>query len=195
MKDGDAYRLLARLHHTVLRAVVLLSTILARVRCLPYLEAGPKVRIDRGLRVRPYSAVGDGFRIVLKGFNIVGRHTTFQGRGRIELGLRSRCRSYCILDSTEAILIGSDTIVADFVSIRDSDHRHDRLDLPIRDQDVEAREVHIGNDVWIGHGAIILRGVRVGDGAIIAAGAVVRNDVPERKIAAGVPAKVVGTRA
>lgn len=52
----------------------------------------------------------------------------------------------------------------------------------------------IGNDVWIGAGAQILRGVKVGDGAVIAAGAVVTKNVPPYTVAAGVPAKIIKNR-
>ena len=52
----------------------------------------------------------------------------------------------------------------------------------------------IGNDVWIGYGAIIMRGLTIGDGAIIAAGAVVTKDVPPYSIVGGVPAKVIKMR-
>lgn len=55
-------------------------------------------------------------------------------------------------------------------------------------------EIHIGNDVWIGGGAYIRRGVRVGNGAIIAARAVVTRDVPPYAIVGGVPAKVIRYR-
>lgn len=54
--------------------------------------------------------------------------------------------------------------------------------------------VTIGNDVWIGHGAIILPGVQVGDGAVVAAGAVLTKDVAPYQIVAGVPAKVIKPR-
>lgn len=52
----------------------------------------------------------------------------------------------------------------------------------------------IGNDVWIGHGVIVLPGVKVGDGAVLAAGAVVTKDVPPYTIVGGVPAKVIRER-
>ena len=52
----------------------------------------------------------------------------------------------------------------------------------------------VGNDVWIGHGAIILGGVKVGNGSIIAAGAVVTHDVPDCVIVAGNPARVIKSR-
>ena len=51
--------------------------------------------------------------------------------------------------------------------------------------------ISIGNHVWIGINVTILKGVKIGDGAIIAAGAVVTRDVPERCLAAGVPARVI----
>lgn len=62
---------------------------------------------------------------------------------------------------------------------------------------LDQRHVHhiapivIGRDVWIGSGAILLPGVHVGDGAVVAAGAVVRADVPARTIVAGVPARII----
>lgn len=52
----------------------------------------------------------------------------------------------------------------------------------------------IGNDVWIGHGVIVLPGVKIGDGAVLAAGAVVTKDVPPYTIVGGVPAKIIRER-
>ena len=53
--------------------------------------------------------------------------------------------------------------------------------------------IHIGRDVWIGANAVILPGITIGDGAVIAAGAVVTKDVPENTVAGGVPARVIKT--
>lgn len=61
------------------------------------------------------------------------------------------------------------------------------------DKRVPEQPVEIGNNVWIGVGATILKGVTIGDGAIIAAGSVVTKDIPARCLAAGVPAKVIKT--
>lgn len=58
----------------------------------------------------------------------------------------------------------------------------------------EIKKTEIGNDVWVGHGAIILGGITIGDGAIIAAGSVVTKDVPPFSIVAGTPAKIIKYR-
>ena len=81
------------------------------------------------------------------------------------------------------------------VTIITRNHRFDRTDIPMMEQGFEEeRPVYIGNDVWIGDRALILPGVHIGDGSIIAAGAVVTKDVPPYSIAAGVPARKIRDR-
>lgn len=86
----------------------------------------------------------------------------------------------------EKIEIGDDVAIADNVCIRDSDN-HEMLN-GIRKS---TQPIRIGNHVWIGMNATILKGVTIGDGAIIAAGAVVTKDVPDGCLAGGVPARVL----
>ncbi len=71
------------------------------------------------------------------------------------------------------------------------------FNLSIIKKDLEFKEyepITIGNDVWIGTRAIILDGKKIGNGAVIAAGAVVTKDVPDFAIVAGIPAKIIGER-
>nr|WP_319001941.1 acyltransferase [Clostridium algoriphilum] len=84
------------------------------------------------------------------------------------------------------ITIGTGVIIADQVTIRDSDNHN-----IIYEGYEESKPINIGNHVWIGMGATILKGVTIGDGAIIAAGAVVTKDVPTKCLVVGVPAKVI----
>ena len=73
-------------------------------------------------------------------------------------------------------------------------HAFDTRDIPTIKQEYYDADIIIGDDVWIGGGAIILAGVSIGKGAIIAAGAVVNKDVPEYAIVGGIPASVLKYR-
>ena len=110
------------------------------------------------------------------------RLRTYAPTARIDLAARS-----C------TISIGKDTRVGPNCVITDSDfHAH----WPAETRHIEPafeldRGVSIGANVWIGMNSLILKGVTIGDGAIVAAGSVVVRDVPPKAVVAGVPAKVV----
>lgn len=97
------------------------------------------------------------------------------GSGFINNGLNLSCYSH--------IKIGNDVRISENVTIRDSDNHS------FSNEDV-TQPITIGNNVWIGIGVTILKGVHIGDGAMIAAGAVVNKDIPAHTLAAGVPAKI-----
>lgn len=86
----------------------------------------------------------------------------------------------------KSIKIGENVAISKNVIIRDSDNHIINGDVLGMTQPIE-----IGNNVWIGIGALILKGVKIGDGSIIAAGAVVNKDVPPNTLVGGVPAKVI----
>ena len=93
------------------------------------------------------------------------------------------------------VIIGKYVMMGPEVIIYTSGHAHTRVDIPMQQQGMEtARPVHIGNDVWIGRRSIILPGVSVGNGVIIAAGSVVTKDIPSFAIVGGVPARIIKDR-
>ncbi|MGL4309594.1 MAG: acyltransferase [Paracoccaceae bacterium] len=91
------------------------------------------------------------------------------------------------------IVLGDDVLFAPNVLVTTSNYRFNE-GSPVTEQAMDEADVVIGNDVWLGYGAIVLPGVKIGDRAIIGAGALVRKDVPPNGIAVGNPARVVGTR-
>lgn len=90
--------------------------------------------------------------------------------------------------------IGSHTLVAEYVSIRDAQHNYSDLGRPISQQGVSASPIHIGSDVWIGRGVYIGPGITIGDGAIIGANSVVLANVPARAVVVGAPARIIKYR-
>lgn len=90
--------------------------------------------------------------------------------------------------------IGDNVMMGPEVVIFTSNHRFDRLDLTMDRQGSITKPVIIGNDVWIGQRVMIMAGVNIGNGVIIAAGAVVTKDIPDFAIVGGVPAKVLKYR-
>lgn len=92
------------------------------------------------------------------------------------------------LNCFERIEIGDDVAISDGVTIRDSDNHI--MKYP---DFIKTKPIKIGNHVWIGMNATILKGVKIGDGAVIAAGAVVNKDVSKNSLAGGVPAKIIKT--
>ncbi len=107
--------------------------------------------------------------------------------GKLELE-SGYINGYTQIVCANSIKIGKDTAIAREVIIRDTD-AHDIIGKPHE----KIKPVVIGDHVWIGAKAMIMKGVTIGNGAIVAAGAIVTRDVPENSIVAGVPAKVIAT--
>ncbi len=95
----------------------------------------------------------------------------------------------------QGVVIGKYTMLANDIMIVGGDHNFRNPNYPIIFAGREERkETHIGIDCWIGAGSIIMAGVNIGDGAIVAAGSVVTKDVEPYTICGGVPAKMIKRR-
>ncbi len=132
------------------------------------------------------------FRSCGKEVNV--RPNVYFGRGsHISIGNRSMIGADSIVGSAADVTIGDDVMMGPQVLIYTSNHGVE-LGTPMRLQPSENHPVKIGNDVWIGARCIILPGVTIHDGAVVAAGAVVTKDVPPNSIVGGVPARVLKLR-
>ncbi len=142
----------------------------------------------------PVTAVGEG-SLTLGERCRLGRDVHFDtgDGGQISLGAHVRINAGGVIAAARSVSIGDDTLVGEYVSIRDANHGT-VMGALIRAQPLVAEPIRIGRDVWIGRGSCILKGVCIGDGAVIAANSVVTCDVPPSAIFAGAPARQIGSR-
>ncbi|MBT2445064.1 acyltransferase [Streptomyces sp. ISL-36] len=97
--------------------------------------------------------------------------------------------SHVIADAM--VTIGSDTYCGPYVYITSTNHSYDDPHEPVGRQWPRSEPVEIGPGCWVGTGAVILPGARLGRNVVVAAGAVVRGEVPDHSVVAGAPARVV----
>jgi len=114
--------------------------------------------------------------------------------GEVRIGAKSVLGQECTISSFQHVSIGRECIVADRVMLIDFDHGVVEVERPIRHQGIYKRDVRVGNNVWIGYGAAFLRGVTVGDNAVIGTYTVVNKDVPANAVVAGVPVRLLRMR-
>lgn len=156
----------------------------------------PKPRIHptaelKSCRLGQYTAIAE--RVILREVK-VGDFTYFERHAE---GIYATIGKFCSIAANtriNALEHPVERITTHKLSYRPNEYfRYRGIDAAFLERR-RAKHVTIGNDVWIGHGAVVLPGVRVGDGAVIGANAVVTRDVEPYTIVAGAPARVIRRR-
>lgn len=111
----------------------------------------------------------------------------------LRIGDRVLIRSRATISAAAEVTIGDDVTIAGGVSIIDSDHTWRGGGPNVMHSPLDATPVSIGSGTWIGEQCVLLRGSRVGSRCLIAANSVVKGELPDGCVAAGAPARVVGT--
>lgn len=155
---------------------------------------GDGVAVDEGVQLdargcgRHEFCIGDG-ALISRGCIISGKD------GPLSIGPRANIGVGCVMYASTRLEIGADTMLAAQCYVGGGRYQvHGRLDLPMAEQPEPRRGVVIEDDCWLGAGAIVVDGVRIGRGSVVGAGAVVTRDVEPYSIVTGVPARVVGKR-
>jgi acetyltransferase-like isoleucine patch superfamily enzyme len=150
---------------------------------LLFLGRGLQIQVARRARVDfgRFVWIGDGTKIRCH-------------EGEVVIGAKTVLGQECTISAYRRVRIGEQCVIADRAMFIDFDHGVTEVDRPIRKQGIYKREVEVGSNCWIGYGACILRGVRVGDNAIVGTNSVVTRDVPANAVVGGVPAKVIRMR-
>lgn len=127
---------------------------------------------------------------------LICRNAIIQSKGGpVTIGPRGIISPSTVLTAANGIHIGADSLIGAHGHFGGGRYNWDNPDVPINNQGMYSKgPVVIGDDVFIGTNCVVIDGVTIGRGAVIGAGSVVASDIPELAIAAGVPARVLGTR-
>jgi len=157
----------------------------------------PRARFGAGCDIRPgfHLVLGPDARLVVGSRCVLDRGMTIECRGILEIGDRTIFGHHCTLGIIDSLVIGPDCLIAEMVAIRDHDHRLDGPPgVPVREQGMVRAPVRIGHNVWLAGKVTVLKGVSIGDNAVVGANAVVTKDIPANAVAVGVPARVLRYR-
>lgn len=170
-----------------------------RVRMLSprNIVVGNNVRIDSYTTIDALSRNG----IVLKNNVKLGEYSKIVGSGSIsniglglEIGNNSSFSEYTFFGAAGGIVIGNDVIAGQMVRFHAENHNYISHEQLIREQGVNCQGITVGNNCWIGAGAVFLDGSSIGDGCIVAVNAVVTKKFPDNVIIGGMPEKIIGER-
>lgn len=155
--------------------------------CYPGLSIGPGTVLRRGVRIK-----------VLNGATLrIGDRVTIEScaelhsDGEIVIGNDAFIGMGTMIAAAERIAIGNDVLIGEHVTVRDQDHQTRTKGLPFRLQGKVSAPVLIGDNVWLGAGAVILKGVSIGHHSVVGARAVVTQSLADGSRVVGVPARPI----
>jgi acetyltransferase-like isoleucine patch superfamily enzyme len=160
----------------------------------PRVSFGSDTRFGRWVVLRPHHGSRRGIIRVGRGCDIQDGARLETWGGSIELSQNTFVGPYVVIYGHGGVRIGTNCLISMHCRILSSNHTIPPIGVPIRSMSDVAMPTVIEDDVWLGAGATVLAGVRLHQGAIIGAGAVVTHDIPANAIAVGVPARVIRYR-
>jgi acetyltransferase-like isoleucine patch superfamily enzyme len=154
-------------------------------------ETDGPVFFGRGLQIQ----IAKRGRVKFGRFVWIGDGTKIRcHEGEVIIGAKSVLGQECTISAYRHVRIGEQCVIADRAMFIDFDHGIVEVERPIRAQGIYMRDVDVGSNVWIGYGACVLRGTRIGDNSVLGTNAVATRDIPANAVAGGIPAKVIRMR-
>lgn len=160
-----------------------------------------QVSLNKKISCKNFVKIGNNVKIIVesRGKLSLGRNVTLKDDTTIyvkqgaslTIGDDTNTGHHSEISVGQRVKIGSDVIMGAYTYITDSNHVYERLDTPFRLQGMSMGEVSIGSNVWIGRGAMVLKGARIGDNSVVGAGSVATEEFPANAVIGGIPAKII----
>lgn len=170
----------------------------SRVSLLCYITNPAQIELGARVKIHSHSALdaGSSGTIALAAGVTLNRYAYITAsRGGVRVGQRSEINHFALINGAGGVTIGRDVLIGPGAQLISYQHRYSERDQPISAQGYSYAPTVVEDDVWIGSNAIILAGVTIGRGSVVGAGAVVTKSCAPYSVLAGVPARVIKTRA
>lgn len=162
-----------------------------------YMQIGDKVKLHDSVEIDGLSENG----VIIKEKVVLGKNTTIActgslrciGKG-IRIGARTTFGADCFFGAAGGIEIGEDVVAGQQIRFHSENHNYSDVNRLIKEQGVCHKGIKVGNNCWIGAGAVFLDGAEIGDGCVVAANAVVTKKFGNDLVIGGVPAKIIAER-
>ncbi len=158
------------------------------------LKIGEKTKIHNNVKIDALSTSGVN---IGKGV-VIGENTKIECTGSLQrigkgvsIGDRTSFANDCFFGAAGGIDIGEDVIAGQYIRFHSENHKYEDKNRLIKEQGVTHKGIKIGNNCWIGSGAVFLDGAEIGNGCVVAANAVVLNKFPDNVVIGGMPAKII----
>jgi acetyltransferase-like isoleucine patch superfamily enzyme len=174
-------------------AVRVVRSVNSRLRVIALRSRFPGVEIGRNVLVHAgvaFSITGNGKLKIADNVAFTQNAVIIVRDGHLTIGADAYVGGGTHIVSIDSISIGRNALIAEHVTIRDQDHDFTGP-LPTALNGFKTAPIVIGDNVWIGAKATIVKGVRIGNNAVIGANSVVTSNIPDDAVAAGVPARVL----
>lgn len=162
------------------------------------LSVGKNFVVEKGAEINCISTKGIQFgdKVTIGSYAIIRPSNVYGGPVGVglKIGNHSNIGPYSYIGCSGYIEIGDNVMMAPRVSLFAENHNFESIDFPMKDQGVTTAPIIIEDDCWIAANSIILAGVRIGKGSVIAAGSVVTKDVKPYSVMVGNPAKKLKDR-
>ncbi len=166
----------------------------SHIRCLIIRLKYPSCKIGRNVMIGhnvKFSVTDGGSVNIGDGTSIKDNCVIIAKYGSLVIGNNSFIGWGTVICSNQAIHIGEDCLIGEFVTIRDQNHGTKLIDAPFREQPMKIAPIKIGRNVWIGAKSTVLAGSTIANDSIVAAQCVVNSNFKSGVIVGGIPASVI----